>query len=95
MQTLARHFLLRRTAAFHSQALTQSKLPPTFKLSRTSLATNQLSPATMTGSGDKTYMDTAKETLGSVQQKASETIGQVQDTLSGSVSLLFPSDAYS
>ena len=40
-------------------------------------------------------MDTAKETLSSVQQKASETVGQVQDTLSGSVSPLSPSDAFS
>ena len=94
MQTLARHFLLRRTAAFHSQALTQSTLLPTFKLSKTPLATNQFSPATMTGS-DKTYMDTAKETLSSVQQKASETVGQVQDTLSGSVSPSLLSDAHS
>ena len=30
-------------------------------------------------------MDSAKETLSSVQQKASETVGQVQDTLKGSV----------
>ena len=31
-------------------------------------------------------MDSAKETLSSVQQKASETVGQVQETLTGSVS---------
>ena len=39
-------------------------------------------------------MDSAKETLSSVQQKASETVGQVQETLSGSVSPLFVLAAY-
>ena len=32
-------------------------------------------------------MDSAKETLSSVQQKASDTVGQVQETLGGHVSL--------
>ena len=36
-------------------------------------------------SGDKSYMDSAKETLGSVQQKASDVAGQAYDTVTGSV----------
>ena len=42
-------------------------------------------------SGDKSYMDTAKETLSSLQQKAADTAGSVQDTLSGTVCPLLTS----
>ena len=38
-------------------------------------------------SGDKSYMDSAKETLGNVQQKASDVAGQAYDTVTGGVSL--------
>ncbi len=38
-------------------------------------------------SGDKSYMDSAKETLGNVQQKASDVAGQAYDTVAGTVSL--------
>ena len=42
-------------------------------------------------SGDKSYMDTAKETLSSLQQKAADTAGSVQETLSGTVCPLLTS----
>ena len=54
-----------------------------YQQSKPTEATSINQPATMTG--EKTYMDSAKDTLNSVQQKASETMSSVQDTLSGSV----------
>ena len=50
-----------------------------------SLLLKQLPSAIM--SGDKSYMDSAKETLGSVQQKASDVAGQAYETVTGGVSL--------
>ena len=40
------------------------------------------------GTGDKSYVDQAKDALGSAQQKASEALGSAKETLTGTVNIL-------
>lgn len=68
--------------------MNQTLLSANTQLKRSLLNSHSFSAATSSQAtmSDKSYVDQAKEALGSAQQKASEALGSAKDTLTGTVS---------